>query len=173
MEVEKLRVQLESLEKQTGTDSLTNSSMSSTSQELNVSDKFLKNSWILDSGAGDHITNAFKYFCTYVPCSSNKNIITADGSLITVAGQGDIKLSPTLILKNVLHVPKLCVNLVSVSKLSQDSNCKVIFDSSHCDFEDRNSGEIIGHAEARNGLYYLDAYEGSFSTITTNFTNKI
>ncbi|BAT99697.1 hypothetical protein VIGAN_10120400 [Vigna angularis var. angularis] len=48
-----------------------------------------------------------KYFSTYSPCPSNKKISTADGTLITAAGQGEIQLSPSMTLKNVLHVPKL------------------------------------------------------------------
>ncbi|XP_073219751.1 uncharacterized protein [Cicer arietinum] len=49
--------------------------------------------WILDSGATDHMTPLPKYFSTYSPCPSNKKISTADGTLITAAGQGEDKNS--------------------------------------------------------------------------------
>lgn len=49
-----------------------------------------------------------------------------------IAGKGLINQSNTLSLKYVLHVPKLACNLLSVSKLSKDSNCRVIFFESHC-----------------------------------------
>lgn len=90
------------------------------------------------------MTNTSKYFYIYVPCLSNKKIIIADDSINIIAGKADVKFRPTLILKNVLHVPKLCINLVSVNKLSQDLNCKIIFKSFYCDFDDWNSGKIIG-----------------------------
>ncbi|KAJ4712334.1 hypothetical protein OWV82_014593 [Melia azedarach] len=47
----------------------------------------------------------------------SRKIATADGSLSTVAGVGDVKISPSFILKNVLHVPKLSTNLVSINTL--------------------------------------------------------
>ena len=53
--------------------------------------------------------------------------IAANGSLTTVARIGDIRLGPNLTLKNVLHVPKLSTKLVSMTKISQDLNCKVTF----------------------------------------------
>ena len=78
-------------------------------------------------------------------------------SLITpIAGKGLIYLSRTLTLQSVLHVPKLACNLLSVSKLSKDSHCRVIFFDSHCVFQDQNSGRTIGSAKVINGLYYFD-----------------
>ena len=78
------------------------------------------------------MTNSSFKFSNYNPCPSNKKIATADGSLTTVADQGEIKIQPFLVLKNVLHVPKLFTNLVSIHKLTQDMNCSVIYYSTHC-----------------------------------------
>jgi len=52
---------------------------------FNVSDTNFSHSWILDSGATDHMTPLPLYFSTYSPCPSNKKISTADGTLITAA----------------------------------------------------------------------------------------
>ncbi|RVW69716.1 Retrovirus-related Pol polyprotein from transposon RE1 [Vitis vinifera] len=60
-------------------------------------------SWIIDSSATDHMTSKSQLFHTYTPSLSNKKIAVANGSLATVAGFGDIYITPTLILKNVLH----------------------------------------------------------------------
>ena len=43
----------------------------------------------------------------------------------------------------------------SVSKLSRDSNCCVVFYDSHCIFQDRSSGKTIGSAKMIDGLYYF------------------
>lgn len=56
----------------------------------------------------------------------------------------------------MLHVPKLTCNLLSVSKLSRDTNCHIIFCSTHCLFQDQGSGEMIGRASLLDGLYYFD-----------------
>ena len=66
-------------------------------------------------------------FSTYTPCSSSQKILTVDGSSITMVEVGDIHLSPSLVLKNVLQVPKLTTNLVSVYHFLRDTNCVLIF----------------------------------------------
>lgn len=78
---------------------------------------------VTDSGATDHMTCSSKCFTSYTPC--HRKITTADGSTTTVLGQGGIYLNNSLMLKNVLHVPKLFANLNSIQKLIQDSDCKV------------------------------------------------
>ena len=73
------------------------------------------------------MTPKSQLFHTYTPSPSNKKIAVANGSLATVASFGDIYITPTLILKNVLHVPKLSTSLVSMQKLTHDFKCYAIF----------------------------------------------
>ena len=75
----------------------------------------------------------------------------------------------------MLHVPKLSCNLLYVSKLTKDSNCCVVFFDSHCEFQDRNLGMMIGSASLRESLYYFDDYlsrnkqaQGLSSSISSN-----
>nr|KYP37400.1 hypothetical protein KK1_041410 [Cajanus cajan] len=82
---------------------------------LNVSDTPFNHYWILDSGTTNHMTPLAQHYSTYFPCPSNQKIVTEDGTLITVAGQGNIQINPLIILKDVLHVPKLSTNLVSIT----------------------------------------------------------
>ena len=70
-----------------------------------------------------------------------------------------IHLSPHISLKFVLHVPKLACNLLSVSKLAQDSNCNVTFFGSYCVFQEQNTRRVIGNARLIDGLYYFVEYE--------------
>lgn len=112
--------------------------------------------WIIDLGASDHMTNSFKLFQSYTPCLGNKKFKIAYGSFSPIAGKCLIQISEKLSLKSVLHVPKLACNLLSVSKLSKDSNCSVTFFESHCILQDRNLGMTIGSARIVNGLYYFE-----------------
>lgn len=107
----------------------------------------LRNVWVLDSGATDHMTHISNKFETYTPCPSNKKIVVADGSTTTVARIGDIQVTPKLVLKNVLHVPQLSTNLFSIQKLTKDLNGYVIFHDSCCEFQDQSSGWRIGLAK--------------------------
>ena len=51
-----------------------------------------------------------------------------------MAGQGDVFLTSSLTLRNVLHVPKLSVNLLSIPQITKDLNCLVNFTQSKCSF---------------------------------------
>ncbi|KAJ9691385.1 hypothetical protein PVL29_013539 [Vitis rotundifolia] len=120
-----------------------------------LSCRFKSTPWIIDSGASDHMINSSNMFESYLPCPGNKRVRIADGNFSPIVGKGLIKISEGIDLKFVLHVPKLTCNPLSVSKLSRDSNCCVIFYESHCIFQDPSSGKTIGSARMINGLYYF------------------
>ena len=115
------------LDKPIGACSLTLSSTPLFSFCINASNRVYDDSWIIDSDATNHMTSKSQLFRTYTPSSSNKKIAKAYGSLATVVGFGDIYITPTLILKNVLHVQKLSASLVSIQKLTHDLKCYDFF----------------------------------------------
>lgn len=117
--------------------------------------------WIVDFGASDHMTGESSFFASYSPCAGNQKIKIADGSFSAIAGKGCVVISPTLILQNVLHVPNLSCNLLSVSKLVPDINCLANFFRSHCVLKDLYSGRTIGSAKESGGLYLLEEVCGS------------
>lgn len=75
--------------------------------------------WIIDSGATDHMTGFAKLFLSYNPYAGNQKIKIADGSLSAIAEKGSIVISPSITLHDVLHIPNLSCNLLSVSKLTR------------------------------------------------------
>lgn len=123
------------------------------------------------------MTSSSSLFSNYSRCYKNESVRIADGSFPPIVGKGKIEISNQITLESVLHVPKLACNLLSVSKLSKDSNCRVVFLDFHCEFQDQNSGRMIGSAKMVNGLYYFDSnpfgnkiaqgYNGSVSSIST------
>lgn len=58
-------------------------------------------------------------------------------------------------LSNVLYVPKLSCNLISVTQLIDETNCVVQFSNSLCVMQDRTSRMLIGLGERIDGLYYF------------------
>ena len=80
------------------------------------------------------MTNLSHLFISYTPCSGNKKVNISYGSLSSIVGQGSIRLSDKIVLQYVLHVPKISCNLLSISRLSKDSNCHVVFGGSLCEF---------------------------------------
>ena len=78
----------------------------------------------------------------------------ADGTTSPVLGRGTAYIS-NLKLNSVLHVPGLQHNLLSMSRITKDMNCTVMFYPSYCVFQDRFSGKMIGNAKVMDGLYCL------------------
>ncbi|KAJ9693662.1 hypothetical protein PVL29_009559 [Vitis rotundifolia] len=102
------------------------------------------------------MTDAHHLFSTYSPCVGNLKVKIADGTLSLVAGKGSIRISESIALKPVLYVPNLSCNLLSISQLTQKSNCSAKFLPSHYVFQDLSSGKTIGSAKEHEGLYYFD-----------------
>ena len=112
--------------------------------------------WVIDSGATDHVTGMWSIFHLYVQ-SSNGRIRIANGTFTQVAGEGSIDVLPNLSLASVLHVPQFSFNnLVSFRSLTKTHNCSVAFCPSHCVFQDLRTRQKIDGGHESNGLYILD-----------------
>ncbi|KAL0557269.1 hypothetical protein IC582_005795 [Cucumis melo] len=126
------------------------------------------NPWILDSGATDHLTGFSKHFVSYTLCADNEKIQIADDFLAPIAGKGQIVLFDGFSLQNVLHVPKLAYNLLSISKITRELHCKATFLSESICFQDLNSGRTIGTVRHSGGLYILNDDTSGSSISTTS-----
>lgn len=110
--------------------------------------------WVLDSGASHHMSPDSSSFVSICPSTSNVSVITADGTPMPLAGVGSIR-TPHLSLSNVYCIPKLAMNLVSVSQLC-DSGYSIHFSSTACHVQDPQSKKLIGTGRRQGGLYVLD-----------------
>lgn len=82
--------------------------------------------WIIDSGATEHMCNNRTYFSDFF--DSPKNIKLANGDTISSSGYGTISCSVNdlaLTLKNVLYVPSLKSNLLSISALANHDTISI------------------------------------------------
>lgn len=133
---------------------LANSSMSNSSgTDEKLHSKAYETKWLLDSGASHHMTGNFD-------CLQNVHQVTPSSVVLpngdqTVAEQeGPVYLEGVVVLKSVLYVPCLNCNLISLSKLTKDSNCFVTFTDELCVVQDRTSRMLIGVGEMRDGIYF-------------------
>lgn len=118
---------------------------------------FTSNSdWIIDSGATDHMTCDRYRFSHLSPKCSKTTITNANGVSSPVIGVGTVPLSPTLAIKDVLFVPSLNCNLLSVTQLTKSHNCVALFFPTHCIFQNIHTREKIGSGRRIGGLYYLE-----------------
>lgn len=72
-----------------------------------------------------------------------------------ILSSSSVCLSSTMLLKNVVFVPALHCNLLSISMLTRETNFSTIFSSASCVFQDLASGMTIGSADCCTGLYLL------------------
>ena len=114
----------------------------------------LNGEWIIDTGCSHHVTGNLSCL-TNIKEVPPFPIGLPDGKNIVAVKEGDAKLTNNITLTNVLFVPKLHCNLISVSQLSDDLNCCVITNSSQCTIQDLHTREVIGTGDRRDGLYFL------------------
>jgi hypothetical protein len=96
-------------------------------------------SWLIDSGCTNHMTADVSLFRDLDKSYLSK-VRIGNGDFVKVEGKGAIEvetLSGTKTLKNVLYVPKINQNLVSVGQLIE-SGYSIFFNDGVCDIKDKN-----------------------------------
>jgi hypothetical protein len=73
-------------------------------------------SWIIDSGATHHMEVKEEVFSSLIPFSISA-ILTGDDTPLAVAGEGIVEIHNGS-FENVLHVPNLSMNLLSVYQIA-------------------------------------------------------
>ncbi|XP_074313431.1 uncharacterized protein LOC141648602 [Silene latifolia] len=87
--------------------------------------------WFMDTGATSQMASDAGNLSSYVNSSIHNGITVGNGETIPIKGYGNTTLDkphPPLHLKNVIHVPKIVKNLVSVRKFTTDNSVTVEFD---------------------------------------------
>ena len=93
--------------------------------------------------------------------SSNALVQVGDGTPLLVAHVGNTSLASQyqpLTLKNVLHVPKLQHNLLSVRQLCRNNNRTVVFDSFSVCVKDNITGDVLLQAYSSNPVYTIPVH---------------
>lgn len=107
----------------------------------------------------------------YLPCHNHSTIHVANNSVSNVMRLGYVQLTQNLILKNVLHIPNLACNLLSVGKLTHDIESFAKFSPSLCVFQEADSEMMIGSAKMCSGLYLIDVT--SIGPISTHLHQRV
>lgn len=125
-----------------------------------MSGNYGKHDWYLDSGASAHMTRNENMMQNTSFTPSIKEIIAANQSAMPVLCTGDvdiITITPNckyeVTLKEVLCVPNLTTNLISISQLIKNGN-RVEFTEKSCNVYNRNS-ELVAVADLIDGVYKL------------------
>ena len=103
-------------------------------------------SWMLDSGASCHMASDV-YVMDTIERIAPVIIGLSNGTYAVAGEKGSVALGGGIKLENVLCVPKLNCNLVSISKLCKQLNCAVTYVDDFCVIQDRTLRTLIGSGE--------------------------
>lgn len=120
-----------------------------------------KDSWCIDSGATSHLCCDRNLFLSY--WEGKEKIMLAGDNFIEAEGRGDVSVTCNglaVTLKNVLHVPTIQGNFISVSR-AVDNGLAVVFDGESAIIRNHN-GDVVMKAVMRDGLFLLKADSHKF-----------
>ncbi|KAH9678769.1 hypothetical protein KPL71_025858 [Citrus sinensis] len=101
-------------------------------------------SWLIDSGCTNHMTHNKDLFRELSNANSSK-VRVGNGTYIAVKGKGTVAIttfSGTKFISDVLYVPEIDQNLLSVAQLIKNGN-KVVFEDKVCLIKDADGKDIF------------------------------
>lgn len=136
-----------------------------------LSGQFSRKDWYIDSGASAHITVLESCLDDCKP-SGIEHIVVANNTKVPIKCAGNVKIqtqvgreSYDILVKDVLCIPELTTNLISVSQLVKNGN-KVHFESDVCKiFNTQNT--LIATADLVDNVYRLNLNRLSACFLTT------
>ena len=88
--------------------------------------------WLINSGATDHMTGNSSLFTTFQSHPSTSTVTLIDESTSCILGLGTIHPTPLITLTTVLSLLQFSFNLIYVTKLTRALNCSISFFPNHC-----------------------------------------
>ncbi|XP_014503399.1 uncharacterized protein LOC106763752 [Vigna radiata var. radiata] len=111
-----------------------------------------KRHYLLDSGATHHVTTDLNNLSVYHPYTGPHSLFVGDGSGLHISHSGTLKLHD-ISLPNVLCVPSMKQNVLSVSKLTKETNSALIFLPDYFVMKDLQTGHTKLKGPCVNDVY--------------------
>jgi len=105
------------------------------------------------------------------PYSGNHKVLVGNGNVLPISHIGSHCLNSTLQLLDILVVPGLQKNLISISKLTRDFPVDSIFTNNSFLLQKRDTKEILAQGRREHNLYILEHGQAAFMTILNS--NKL
>ena len=137
--------------------------------------------WYLDSGATHHLTNDMNNMQIFESFVGTSKLIIGNGTGLNIIHIGKVvprmhNCTDSIVLKlnNILLVPQITKNLISISQLTKDNNVIVEFTDKLCFVKDKMKNLIILQGKAEKGLYRLllvspqSSFQGHAASVESN-----
>ena len=113
--------------------------------------------WYADSGATHHLTSDLANLNVRVDeYHGQEQICVGNGNSLPITHIGTTQLlspSSSFKLHDVLHVPQISQNLLSIQKFTTDTHTFVELHPKFFNVKDQPTGKLLLHCPSRNGLY--------------------
>ncbi|RVW19477.1 Retrovirus-related Pol polyprotein from transposon RE1 [Vitis vinifera] len=112
--------------------------------------------WLLDSGASHHVTTDLHNLALHSPFDGTDEIMIGDGSGLPISHTGSTSLttpSHSFTLSNVLCVPTMKRNLISISQFCKSNNTSIEFLPSSFHVKNLHTGAILLQGRTKDGVY--------------------
>lgn len=105
----------------------------------------------------------------YSPYSGNDRVVVGNGASLPITYTRSCNLSRNVHLLDVLVVPHITKNLLSISKLTSDYPVNVVFSNVSFTIQNRVTQQTLAQGRYKNGLYIL---ERAHSALVTALRSK-
>ncbi|KAL4378290.1 hypothetical protein GQ457_02G009000 [Hibiscus cannabinus] len=134
---------------------------SQSSHQVNVANlATASGTWVVDSGATHHVTPDSTTMLRSSSYNGPGKLTVGNGVQLEVKGTGQSAMftsSRVLMLNNLLHVPSITKNLLSVSKCARDNDVFFEFHADTCYVRDERSNKVLLQGRECGGLYKFEA----------------
>ncbi|KAL4591014.1 hypothetical protein LXL04_003962 [Taraxacum kok-saghyz] len=114
--------------------------------------------WLFDSGASHHITSDLSNLSLHNAYDGTDELVIGDGSSLAITHIGSLCLRfshTAFTLKNVLCVPSISKNIISISRLCIDNFILIQFYSFYFFIKDFKTKQILLQGMSNRGVYEL------------------
>jgi GAG-pre-integrase domain len=118
---------------------------------------------VINSGASDNMVYSDTGLVQINKNCAYFHVLVVNGQKVSTKGKGKLNIFKREI--DVIVVPDLKSNLLSVSKCTNNWNCNVIFTPQKVLFQDKVSRKMIGEGKLSGGLYVVDFLPSAMAAI--------
>ncbi|KAL4353379.1 hypothetical protein GQ457_06G022380 [Hibiscus cannabinus] len=112
--------------------------------------------WIVDSGATHHTTPDASKVVNGTDYNGPCKLVVGNGHSLDICKTCHVVIptrSRSLVINDLLHVPSITKNLISVSKFARDNDVYFELHAKQCLVKDGGTGEVLLQGQETNGLY--------------------
>lgn len=122
----------------------------------------LDQNWYFDNGATNHVTNDLTNLSAKEEHKGHEKLAVGDRNTLMITHTGKALLNTLnpkhkLLLRNILHVPKIKKNLLSISSLLSNNDITIEFSNGKCCVKDNRQVTLLLDRVLKHGMFQFSS----------------